>query len=459
MIIAPHLPLLRIPDPTIKMPPSIATNRVANYGLLAVFTRYLGAVVMTKLEEYEPLTSESLPSRLGALGALTSRLGDDVDHWRVEEIGDGNLNLVFLVRGAKGTVIVKQALPYIRLVGDSWPLPLSRAFFEYHALIRQAKRDPGSVPEILYFDEDQALIAMEYLDQHVILRRMLIAGDHVSGLGERLGQFIARTAFRGSDLALPIVERKSDTKLFLDNHALCNITESLVFTDPYYDAELNHHNPAVDGVVAELRNNVQLKSEVQALLTKFVSNSETLLHGDLHTGSVMCSGDSIFVIDPEFATYGPMGFDFGMMLANLVMAFISQPAHRSADNLASYQSWIREVIEDLVATFNGEFSALWHSERKGVLFPHSLFEDQHHDTNLPLQAKLNEIWQDALGFCGIEMHRRTLSLAHNADFETIEDVERRGELEAQNLQAGARLIIERRSIEDVSGMMAVVQQP
>ena len=154
-----------------------------------------------------------------------------------------------------------------------------------------------------------------------------------------------------------------------------------------------------------------------------------------------------------------MGFDFGMMLANLVMAFISQPAHRSADKLVSYQSWIREVIEDLVATFNGEFSALWHSEREGVLFPRSLFEDQHHDANLPLQSKLNEIWEDALGFCGIEMHRRTLSLAHNADFETIEDVERRGELEAQNLQAGARLIIERRSIEDVSGMMAVVQKP
>lgn len=414
---------------------------------------------MEKMKKYEPLTAETLPSRLGTLAALTSSLGDDVDQWRVEEIGDGNLNLVFLVNGMKGNVIVKQALPYIRLVGDSWPLPLSRAFFEYHALIRQAKRDPGSVPDILYFDEDQALIAMEFLDQHLILRSMLIDGTRVNHLGERLGQFIARTAFRGSDLALPIVERKTDTKLFLDNHALCNITESLVFTDPYYDAELNHHNPAVDGVVANLRQNVQLKSEVQTLLTKFVSNSETLLHGDLHTGSVMCTEDKIRVIDPEFATYGPMGFDFGMMLANLVMAFISQPAHRSANDLASYQRWILGVIEQLVATFKSEFAMLWHSERKGVLFPNSLFEDQHHDANLPLQAKLNGIWEDALGFCGIEMHRRTLSLAHNADFETIEDATRRGELEAQNLRAGVRLIIERRCIEDVNAMMTVVQKP
>ena len=412
---------------------------------------------MTSPQTYEPLTPERLASRLGGLEALTKCLGDATDQWQVEEIGDGNLNLVFLVRGTTGAAIVKQALPYIRLVGDSWPLPLNRAFFEYHALVRQAERDPGSVPEVLHFDEDQALIVMEFLDQHVILRSMLIAGAHVNNLGTRLGQFIARTAFRGSDLALPIVERKRDTKLFLDNHALCNITESLVFTDPYHDAELNHHNPAVDGVVADLRQNIKLKAEAQALLTKFVANSETMLHGDLHTGSVMCTKDSIRVIDPEFATYGPMGFDLGMMLANLVMAYISQPAHRSAEDLPAYQDWIMDVIKDLVAAFNEEFSALWHGERCGVLFPRSLFEDQQHDASLPLQAKLREIWEDALGFCGIEMHRRTLTLAHNADFESIEDTTRRGELEAQNLMAGARLIIERHSIADVDAFLAAIR--
>ena len=96
---------------------------------------------------YEPLTPESLASRLGGLEALTNCLGDFADQWQVEEIGDGNLNLVFLVRGAKGAAIVKQALPYIRLVGDSWPLPLNRAFFEYHALIRQADATPDLFPK------------------------------------------------------------------------------------------------------------------------------------------------------------------------------------------------------------------------------------------------------------------------------------------------------------------------
>jgi len=58
---------------------------------------------------------------------------------------------------------VKQALPYARIVGDSWPLPLYRSFFEYHALTRQDARDPGRVPKVLHFDETQAIIAMEFL--------------------------------------------------------------------------------------------------------------------------------------------------------------------------------------------------------------------------------------------------------------------------------------------------------
>ena len=171
----------------------------------------------------------------------------------------------------------------------------------------------------------------------------------------------------------------------------------------------------------------------------------------------MCTEDSIRVIDPEFATYGPMGFDLGMMLANLVMAYISQPAHRSPEDLVSYQGWILDVIKDLVAAFNAEFSVLWHGERRGVLFPHSLFEDQQHDASFPLQAKKREIWEDALGFCGIEMHRRTLTLAHNADFESIEDASFRGELEAQNLKAGVRLIMERHGIADVDAFLATIQ--
>ena len=40
-----------------------------------------------------------------------------------QEVGDGNLNLVFKVFDRQGVsrAIVKQALPYVRCVGESWP--------------------------------------------------------------------------------------------------------------------------------------------------------------------------------------------------------------------------------------------------------------------------------------------------------------------------------------------------
>jgi len=53
------------------------------------------------------------------------------DTLTVSEVGDGNLNLVFIVSSSNKQVIVKQALPYVRCVGPSWPFPLSRAYFEY----------------------------------------------------------------------------------------------------------------------------------------------------------------------------------------------------------------------------------------------------------------------------------------------------------------------------------------
>jgi 5-methylthioribose kinase len=34
--------------------------------------------------------------------------------WLGVQVGDGNLNLVFIVKGPSGSVVVKQALPYVR---------------------------------------------------------------------------------------------------------------------------------------------------------------------------------------------------------------------------------------------------------------------------------------------------------------------------------------------------------
>ena len=55
-------------------------------------------------------------------------------------------------------VVAKQALPYVRCVGDSWPLTLERASFEYLALTAQRGLCPDRVPEVFHFNKEKALI-------------------------------------------------------------------------------------------------------------------------------------------------------------------------------------------------------------------------------------------------------------------------------------------------------------
>ncbi|RWA75085.1 MAG: S-methyl-5-thioribose kinase [Mesorhizobium sp.] len=414
--------------------------------------------------KFEALSVETLPTRLGANAALTERIGKDASQWKVREVGDGNLNLVFIVEGDRGAAVVKQALPYVRLVGDSWPLPLKRSFFEYHALTRQERRAPGSVPAIYHFDEDQALIVMEYLSPHIILRRALIEGRELPNIARDIGLFMARTLFRGSDLSMVTRERKADLALFADNVELCDITENLVFSDPYFDARMNRHtSPQLDGLVAELRADRDLKVEAQRLKHLFAANAETLLHGDLHSGSIMVIDTETRMIDPEFAFYGPIAFDVGMLLANFWMAFFSQRGHEENGSRDSMRAYLLKVTAETWAIFRVEFSHLWRTERTGMLYQKSLFEDQGDvlGSEQALDHMLSGIWTDLLGFAGIEVHRRILGLAHNADFETIADADLRASCEAKALKFGRHIAVNRRqihSIDEVNNLAALIEQ-
>ncbi|MER9129924.1 S-methyl-5-thioribose kinase [Mesorhizobium sp. M0768] len=419
---------------------------------------------MTGKSPFEALSVETLAGRLGANEALCSQIGKDTSQWKVREVGDGNLNLVFIVEGAEGAAVVKQALPYVRLVGDSWPLPLKRSFFEYHALTRQQARAPGSVPDIYHFDEGQALIIMEYLSPHIILRRALIEGRQLPNIATDIGLFMARTLFRGSDLHMATKDRKADLALFADNVELCDITENLVFSDPYVDAKMNRHtSPQLDGIVAELRADRDLKVEAQRMKHIFAANAETLLHGDLHSGSIMVTDTETRMIDPEFAFYGPIAFDVGMLLANFWMAFFSQRGHEQDGSRDAMRGYLLGVTVETWSVFRAEFSHLWRTGRTGMLYQKSLFEDQGDrlGAEQALDHMLQSIWTDLLGFAGVEVHRRILGLAHNADFETIADPDLRARCEAKALKFGRHLAVNRRqihSIDEVNRLAALIER-
>ena len=111
-------------------------------------------------DEYRILRDADLRDYLAELPAGAAQLGGSPTDWSISEVGDGNLNLVFIVKGTNSGIAVKQALPYVRLVGESWPLPLSRSHYEHLALVHQVRLAPGLVPAVLHHNEPLSLIAM-----------------------------------------------------------------------------------------------------------------------------------------------------------------------------------------------------------------------------------------------------------------------------------------------------------
>jgi 5-methylthioribose kinase len=59
-------------------------------------------MTMTEDLPFEALSVETLAARLGDHDALCAKIGKDTTRWKVREVGDGNLNLVFIVEGASG---------------------------------------------------------------------------------------------------------------------------------------------------------------------------------------------------------------------------------------------------------------------------------------------------------------------------------------------------------------------
>ncbi|MFG1343421.1 S-methyl-5-thioribose kinase [Xanthobacter autotrophicus DSM 431] len=408
---------------------------------------------------YLPLDSASLPARLGTRAELLDRLGPPA-LWQVREVGDGNLNLVFIVEGPKGSVVVKQALPYARVVGESWPMSLDRAFFEHEALKRLGTRDPGRAPQLIFFDPAQAILAMEHLTPHKVARRAFMEGEELPLMGEHLGLYLARTLFRGSDWSMPTAARKADLALFAGNVELAGITEELVFSDPFKPAPLNRWTCGLEDAAAAVRDDRALKFAAQEMKARFCTCTETLLHGDLHTGSVMATADDTRVIDAEFALYGPMGFDVGVLVANLWMAVFAQPGHRAGGRAQrAYGDFLLATVETLWRVFAAEFSRLWRTERTGILGGRDLFEAQGDTLGAAaaLAHHLEQVWQDALGFAGIEICRRILGLAHIAEFETIADVALRARLERRALAFGRHLAVNRRDIPSIDAANRLVR--
>jgi 5-methylthioribose kinase len=352
---------------------------------------------------------------------------------------------VFVVRGTSGGIAVKQALPYVRLVGESWPLPLRRSHYAHQALTLQARLAPGLAPAVLHHDEALALIAMEPLEPHIIMRKGLISGIWYPRFVEDITTFLAQTLFFTSDLAVRAAQKNDGIAAFAGNHALCKLTEDLIFTDPYREAEQNRRtSPWLDATAARFREDMDAHIAISRLKLQFLGSPEALIHGDLHTKSIMVTESETRIIDREFAFYGPMGFDLGAVIGNLIMAYLASAGHeRSPGERRAFEAWVAEPIESVWGEFSRKFVELWRAQVQGDAYPATLFMGEGGAARLEgeRQAYMARLYQDMVGF-GAKIIRRILGLAHNIDFEWIEDTRLQAFCEARSLRLARAMLVD-----------------
>ena len=91
----------------------------------------------------------------------------------------------------------------------------------------------------------------------------------------------------------------------------------------------------------------------------------------------MVTTEDTRVIDPEFAFYGPMGFDVGAVIANLLLSYFSQDGHAEIEGgRAEYQAWILDGHGEFWADVRGQIpGALARVTPRATPFPPRIFAD------------------------------------------------------------------------------------
>jgi 5-methylthioribose kinase len=135
-----------------------------------------------------------------------------------------------------------------------------------------------------------------------------------------------------------------------------------------------------------------------------MTSAQALLHGDLHTGSVMVGeregAPVVRVFDPEFSFVGPIGYDLGLYWAN---ALVSAERARALGSLTDHADQLALSWE----AFEAEFRALWPTRTD------TFFDDAY------LDRFLRKVWTESVGYAGAEIIRRIIGFAHLTDLTTL----------------------------------------
>ena len=178
----------------------------------------------------------------------------------------------------------------------------------------------------------------------------------------------------------------------------------------------------------------------------FMNHAQALSHGDLHSGSIFINATQTKVFDPEFAFYGPMGYDLGNVIAHLLLAgYHAEFGLEEGGKRSDFLSWINASVQDTVELFKTKFIEKFQAVAKDELAATEGFREHY----------LNGVLADAAGTAGMELIRRVVGVAKVKDITSISDKSIRAAMEKKILAAGKMLVLDRHRITEGSRYLEI----
>lgn len=359
----------------------------------------------------------------------------------VSELSDGNINYVYRIEDPqKGrTLILKQADKVLRSSGR--PLDTKRSEIEAKVLMIQNEICADFVPKVYHYDPIMCVLLMEDIGAYKNMRYEMIERKTFVGFLDQITEYIAKTAINTTEMVITRKEKKERVAQFI-NIELCDISEDLVFTEPY--TNYKNQNMITLGnekyVKQHIYCNPSLIREAEKLKMSFMSNAQALIHGDLHSGSIFINEVGIKVIDPEFGFYGPVGYDVGNVLAHLMIPLVvCRVTDAGQSQESEFERWLLSIIGSFENCLRQKITTTFRACVKDTMV-----------TDEFITFYIDSILSDARGFAGLEVIRRTIGDTKVLELENISDTTEKIMVERKLIDLAIELIMTRYTPEQLS---------
>ena len=150
------------------------------------------------------------------------------------------------------------------------------------------------------------------------------------------------------------------------------------------------------------------------------------------------------VMDPEFAIVGPIGFDVGAFIANLVMNYFAQPGHATAgDDRREQADWVLDQVPIFWDAFAARFRSLWETARGATPIRRQCSSDADAAALDAARTRfLDRIFADAVAYAGVKTHPPHPRLRPQCRFRDDRRPAERAPLETKSIQLARRFLLE-----------------